>query len=133
MPAKDDILFMQAEKKREAFRLASEAGSVNKYLVGVGWERNLMCFIIYGQSGGSNKAKEETDAIGEAIREEIAEKTEMPIIIKGDFNMTPKDLSTMKELIEEDACIDVGNVASWCGGTDNEPKCKTRPGANLPE
>ena len=56
---------------------------MDKCLVDLGWEQNLVCFIIDGFSGGSAEAKEGTEAIAEAIKEEIGNDFTMPIMIKG--------------------------------------------------
>ena len=113
MAVRNDIIFMKGEKRCEAFKLAYEAGRADKYLVDLRWEQNLLWFVIYGVSGGSDEAKEETAAIAEAIQEEIGDDTEMPVIIQGDVNRTPRELAPIQEMIEEDAWTDRGNVASW--------------------
>ena len=58
MAVKDEVVFLKTQKRSEAFRLACEQGRAEKYLVDLGWEKNLLCFIIYGVSGGSGEAKD---------------------------------------------------------------------------
>ena len=67
--------------------------------------------------------------IAEASEEEIGEDAMMPVLIQGDFNRTPNDISTIRRLIDEDAWTDFGSVASWRGGKDNEATCQTNPKA----
>ena len=115
--AQSDIVLARPKIRCEAFRQAQEAGRVDKHMQDLGWEQNLLCLVIYGVSGGSNEAKDETEAITEAIKEEIGEYSEMPAIIKRDFNRTPNELSTLKELIEDEAWTDLGSVVEWWGRT----------------
>ena len=129
MLAQSNITFVRAEKKTDAFRRVFEAGRADKFCIDLGWEQNLLCFVIYGQSGGGNEEREETEAIAEAIEEEIGEDSSMPIIIEGDFNREPKELETFRRLIEDKAWQDLGTIASWWGGVDNENTCQTRPEA----
>ena len=42
---------------------------------------NLLIFIFYGTSGGSNEAKDETEAVTEATCEEMEEDKDLPTII----------------------------------------------------
>ena len=48
------------------------------------------------------------------------------MLIIGDFNAEPNSFNETVELMEEEAWIDVGAVASWWGGTDNQPTCFQR-------
>ena len=59
MAVQNEIVFVKAEKKCEAFRDAYEAGRVDKYLVDLGWEQNLFCFVIYmaNQEAAQNQKK----------------------------------------------------------------------------
>ena len=59
------------------------------YLIDLGWERNLRQYVIYGTSGGSKDAIATTEAILEAIEEEVNGDPTMPTIIQGDFNEAP--------------------------------------------
>ena len=60
------------------------------------------------------------------MREEIGAYCNQPVLIIGDFNAEPNSLMQAKELIDEEAWIDVGAVASWWGGEDNQPTCQQR-------
>ena len=51
------------------------------------------------------------------------------MLIIGDFNAIPSSFNGTAELMEEEAWIDVGAVASWWGGIDNQPTCAQRAGA----
>ena len=71
---------------------AWEAGRVDKYLIYLGWERNLRQYVIYGKSGGSKDAITTKEAIMEAIEEEVNGDQIMPTIIQWDFNAFPVSL-----------------------------------------
>ena len=53
----------------------------------------------------------------------------MPILIQGDSNRVPKNLSTIKTLIVEEAWVDLSAVASWWGGKDEEETRQAHPKA----
>ena len=52
-----EITCIKAEKRTEMFTKAHAAGRVEKFLIDVGWEQNLLCFVIYGCSGSSNECQ----------------------------------------------------------------------------
>ena len=100
---------------------------MDKYIIdNGGLKDSIIIFVIYGKSGGSKHAKGVTEAIIAAIREEIVAYCNQPVLIIGDFNAEPNSLMQAKELIDEEAWIDVGAVASWWGGEDNQPTCQRR-------
>ena len=68
-----------------------------------------------------------TEAITEAIKEEIAAEYHMPTLILGDFNAETDSLSAVKDLTKDEQWFYVGVIASWWGGQDAEPTCQTRP------
>ena len=123
--AREDITCVRDEFKSQAFKRIYELGRADKYLIDLGWRQNIVAFVVYCFAGGSNEAKEGTDQIADAIREEIGEDSVMPVIIQGDFNRTLNEIPTFKEMIEEEAWVDIGSVASWWGGTDNQTTCQS--------
>ena len=56
-----------------------------KYLVDLGWEKMIVVYNIYGQSGGSKEDKAVTEAIIAAIRAENDQEQHLPTIIMGDI------------------------------------------------
>ena len=88
----------------------------------------MQCFVLYRHAGGSCEAKEATENITEFIDDGIGDDFAMPILIKGDLNRTPSEISTVKRWIEDDSWTDVGSVASWRGGKDNQPTCQNPAG-----
>ena len=76
---------------------AYELGRVDKYLIDLGWERNMHCYVLYGKSGGSKEAIATTEAILEAIEEEVEGDPILPTIVQGDFNATPSKLKAVKK------------------------------------
>ena len=100
---------------------------MDKYIIdNGGLKDNIFVFVIYGKSGGSKHARGITEAIIAAIRKEMGPNCNQPVLIMGDFNAAPNSLMQAKELIDEEAWIDVGAVASWWGGIDNQPTCLQR-------
>ena len=89
---------------------------MEKYLIDLGWEKNLRKYVLYGKAGGSKEAIATTEAIVEAIEEEINGDPILPTIIQGDFNEVPSKLKTVKRMMEEHCWIDVGEVAHWWVG-----------------
>ena len=83
---------IEAEKNTATFKKTHAAGRVDKFLIDLGWGRNLLCFVIYGCSGNSKEAKECTEAIVDAIEQEIGDDYAMPILTEGDFNNTPSEI-----------------------------------------
>ena len=65
----------------------------------------MIVYVIYGKTGGSGEALAITEALMEAIRLEIranpGEECE-PTLIMGDYNATPCDLATVKEMMHEE-------------------------------
>ena len=90
-------------------------GRVEKYLTDLGWERTLRQYVIYWKSGGSKDAIATTEAIREAIEEEVNGRPIVPTIVQWDFNEVPSTLETVKGMMEEHCWIDVGAVANWWG------------------
>ena len=72
--------------------LIHEAGRRDKYLVDLGWEQNMRVYVIYGCTGDTKQAINCTEAIIEAIEEEIAKDPLFTILIVGDFNHTPNEV-----------------------------------------
>ena len=66
-------------------------------MVYLGWERNLMQYVIYGRSVGNKEALATTEAIMEATEEEINGDPVMPTIIQGAFNEVPANSKLSKE------------------------------------
>ena len=48
----------------------------------------------------------------------------------GDFNATPCELQTVRELMREDQWTDVGDRAHWWGGKPDQLACHSRKTAN---
>ena len=115
MAAREGITVVRDEFKTEAFRQVYDMGRADKYLTDLGWHQNILCFVIYGCAGGSSEAKDCTDQIADAIKGEMGDDCVMPVVIQGYFNRTPCEIPTFKEMIEEEAWLDVGKVASWWG------------------
>ena len=65
----------------EEFREVHEAGRAAKYQIDMGWDQNLMIFVLYGFTGDSGQAKLGTNAIIDAIRGEIERETYLPTIL----------------------------------------------------
>ena len=124
-----NLVAVQAGHNTTAFQNVWLAGRAGKYEIDMGWEANLTCYVIYGKSGGATKDKAVTDAILQAIKEEIDSEIHRPTIILGDFNAEPDTLKTAKKWIEDEQWIDVGKNASWWKGQDSTPTCQTRPQA----
>ena len=91
---RDDITCLRAEFRSEAFKRVYELGRADKYLVDLGWQQNIMVFVVYCYAGGSTGAKESTDQIADAIKEEIGEDCAMPVMIQGDLNRTLNEIPT---------------------------------------
>ena len=56
--------------------------------------------MIYGKSGGSKDAIATTEAILEAIEEEVNGDPIMPTIIRGGFNEVTSKLETVKRMMD---------------------------------
>lgn len=114
------IKLIPTEIRTDSFREAYQAGRADKHLVGLGWSQNMQLYILYGKSGGSGgkkgEARDVTDAVVQAIREEINHEAQLPTIILGDFNAEPETLPTTQEMIEEDSWTEIGSNAHWWGG-----------------
>ena len=113
----------------EEFKKAYNTGRVAMYEMDLGWESNMLVFVIYGASGGGKIARGTTEALIDAIAQEKAKRPYMATIIVGDFNAEPDSLMSIKELIAEEQWTDVGRHASRWGGEDAQPTCKTNPRA----
>ena len=114
----------------EEFEKAYALGRADKYSIdNGGYKDNIIVFVIYGKAGGTKHAKGITEAIIEAIRQENWPYCTQPVLIIGDFNVEPNSFNRTAELMEEEAWIDVGAVASWWGGTDCQPTCSQRTNA----
>ena len=87
----------------EGFREVHEAGRAAKYQIDMGWDQNLMIFVIYGYTGDSGEAKLGTNAIIDAIRSEVDRATYLPTVIMGDFNAEPESIEAVQEMIDEEA------------------------------
>jgi len=121
---------IRGDRKTEEFEKAYPLGRADKYIIDNGGQKdNIMVFVIYGKAGGTKHAKGITEAIIAAIRQEIGPRCNQPVLIIGDFNAEPNSLNGTAELMDEEAWIDVGAVASWWGGTDNQPTCSQRADA----
>ena len=118
---------IRGDRKSDDFENAYQLGRVDKYIIdNGGLKENIIVFVIYGKSGGSKHARGITEAIIAAIRKEMGPYCNQPVLIMGDFNAEPNSLMQAMELMEEEAWIDVGAVASWWGGIDNQPTCLQR-------
>lgn len=109
----DRVKVMKEKIRTKRLQQAWEAGRVEKYLIDPGWERNLRQCVIYGKSGGSKDAIATTEAIMDAIEEEVNGDPIMPTIIQGGFNKFPSKLKTVKRMMEDHCWIDVGKAANW--------------------
>ena len=102
------------EHLTKAFEDAWEMGRVEKHLVDLGWEKMIVVYNIYGQSGGSKEDKAVTEAIIAAIRAGNEQEQHLPTIIMGDINANPESLHNIKELVDEGGWIDVrGSESCW--------------------
>ena len=118
---------IRGDRTSDDFEKAYQLGRVDKYIIdNGGLKDNIVVFVIYGKSGGSKHARAITDAIIAAIRKEMGPCCNQPVLIMGDFNAEPNSLMQAKELMDDEAWIDVGAVASWWGGIDNQPTCLQR-------
>ena len=95
----------------------------------VGWDNNSCIYEAYGMAGGSKAAKEFNEWLIDACREEMGGGEGLPHLLMADFNITPLNLETVKELVEDELWEDVGGKADSWGGVPNQPTCKTRAGA----
>ena len=109
------------------FIKAYKTGRVVMYEMDLGWESNMLVFVIYGVSGGGTLRRAKTEALIGATTEERARRPHMPTIITGDFNTEPDSLTAIKELIAEEGWVDLGKHASRWGGEDAQPTCKANP------
>ena len=80
-------------------------------------------------AGGSKAAKDFNEWLIDACREEMGGEEGLPHLLMADFNITPLGLDTVKEMVEDELWEDLGHVASWWGGVQDEPMCQTRAGA----
>ena len=79
-----------------------------------GWGRNLHVLVVYGMTGDSGEAKLATNAIIDAIREEIDRETYLPTFIMGDSNDEPESIEVVQEMVEEEAWTELGsNAHRW--------------------
>ena len=72
-----------------------------------------MIYVPYGKSGGSRKDRDMTEAIIEAIKDEINSEVHKLTLILGDFNAEPGSLRAVKDLTDNEHWTDVGANASW--------------------
>ena len=64
----------------EDFKEAYKTGRAAMYVMDLGWESNMMVFVLYGVSGGGKNARAKTKAIIDAI---IKEKAKHPYMACG--------------------------------------------------
>ena len=83
----------------------------------------LHVFIIYGMTGDSGAARDFTNDVIDAIREEIDLETFLPTIIGGDFNNEPDTITSDKDMIDEEAWTEIGSNAHWWGGERKQMTC----------
>ena len=119
---------IRGDRKSDDFEKAYQLGRVDKYIIdNGGLKDNIIVFVIYGKSGGSKHARGITEAIIAAIRKEIGPHSNQPVLIMGDFNAEPNSFNQSRELIDEEAWIDVGLLHH--GGevrTTNRRVCRER-------
>ena len=51
------------KKRTEDFQTAYDEGRAAKYHVDADWDTDAVCYVIYGQAGGSNKDNAKTQEI----------------------------------------------------------------------
>ena len=113
----------------ENFREAYLAGRVAKYQIDMGWDKNLLIFVLYGMTGDSGEARLATNAIIDAIREETERETYLPTILMGDFNDEPESIEAVQEMIEEEAWTEIGSNAHWWERPKKAMTCRSRANA----
>ena len=57
--------------------------------MGLGWEKMIFVYNIYGQSGGKKEDKAVTEAIMTAVRAEIDQEQHLPTLIMGGHQRLP--------------------------------------------
>ena len=92
---------------------AYECGLVANYTMDVGWQRSYTVYTVYGKSGGSKEAITTTEALCQGCRRDGEQSINGPMMWVGDFNATPCELGTVRELMKEDQWADVGHRAHW--------------------
>ena len=89
----------------------------------------MRVYVIYGCTGDTKQAKQISEAIVEAIEEEIAKDPLLPTLMARGFNHTSNELHSVKKLIEEQSWCDLGAVADWWRGIRNQTTCHSRADA----
>ena len=74
-------------------------GRIVKYHVDLGWKMGLRILAIYGKSGERTEAILVFESVMDAIIEEMHAEPYTPTMMVGDFNVEPKKLANVKELI----------------------------------
>lgn len=79
------------------------ARNVGKYNISIGRSTGMIVYVIYGKTGGSGEALAIVEALMEAmqldIRANLGEECE-PTLIMGNYNATPCNLATVKEMMQ---------------------------------
>ena len=99
---------------------------VGKYILDVGWGKNYTVYNMYGKSGGSKDAVTTTEALCQGCRRDGARNLHCPKMWVGDFNATPCDLLTVREMIRDHQWTDVGHRDNWWRGKPDEWTCHSR-------
>ena len=122
--SKDFITHVESPIRTANFQKAFDEGRVCKCVLDIGWDANFSVYIIYCKSGGTKLAKDYNEWLVDCCRGEIAGDEGSPNIIMADFNATPSNIGSIKEMIEDELWEDVGHVANWRGGYQTNPRVK---------
>ena len=86
----------------------------------------LMVYVVYGVTNGDTcpKAKQTTNAIIDAILDDIKLQPKGPKVVVGDLNASVVSLPLLQECVLKGELIDIGAIASDFGGTNCECTCR---------
>lgn len=109
----------------DALKAVESSGRGSMFWADIGHGVHIIVAVIYGKPNGntSNEAKEVTNEIIGAIREELHELPASPTMIVGDLNADIPQIKEAEELIHEHRWTDVGAHASLWGEDDAVPTC----------
>ena len=84
----------------ELLQNSSLEGRLEKYLVDLGWEDNLVVYFIYGKTGGSKAAEQYANSLPEAVHQEVWSTPARPTIILWGIRSDPSDLPSVRAMTE---------------------------------
>ena len=96
------------------------------FCLDVGAGTPIICFVLYGWSGGRSdpSAALRTNGLIAAVGEEAKSHPEYSCCAMGDLNGDPEHFPALRQLLAELAWVDVGAVASMWGHKDAQVTCQ---------